>query len=496
MASNDPVKGLKAKIHRSERYGTVQRIYTIKDEFKGKDPKALATAFLKLHALDLGLDPGLRGLRFEMVRKSIMGMHVMFQQFADGKPVSGAWVRVDVSPDGELLGVQNGAMPVERLMGLRAVKPKEITGAKAKAIARKAVSAGRIVVEECERVVWPVKGKPHEAWKLVLRTANPTGLWRMYIDATNGTILGKRNTMKRAWAQVFDPTPVAALDNTRLDPDKEVPPGAYRRVELQGLDGSGYLDGEHVSTKPTKERVRRTDGEFIFSRTRKAFREVMAYHHIDAAARHLIELGFEGLFKKPMKVKVHGYRADNSEYDPGRRMIIFGTGGVDDAEDAEVILHEYGHAIQDAQVRWFGESDECGAMGEGFGDFFAASFFHDRKPARMRPTVFNWNAISYSKKNPPHERRLDLKLNFKRDWADEVHDDGQIWSACLWELRALLGQRRAERIVIGSHHLCMRDSTFADGAHAVLTANERLYGNRNRKAIRAVFERRGILDPV
>jgi hypothetical protein len=37
-------------------------------------------------------------------------------------------------------------------------------------------------------------------------------------------------------------------------------------------------------------------------------------------------------------------------------------GGVDDAEDADVILHEYGHAIQDNQVPGFGSSLEAGAM--------------------------------------------------------------------------------------------------------------------------------------
>ena len=36
-------------------------------------------------------------------------------------------------------------------------------------------------------------------------------------------------------------------------------------------------------------------------------------------------------------------------------MISTGTGGVDDAEDPEVIWHEYGHAIQDDQVPGCGE---------------------------------------------------------------------------------------------------------------------------------------------
>ncbi len=49
-----------------------------------------------------------------------------------------------------------------------------------------------------------------------------------------------------------------------------------------------------------------------------------------------------------------------------------GAGGVDDGEDAEVILHEYGHAVHDAQVPGWGDTHEGGAMGEGWGDFLAA----------------------------------------------------------------------------------------------------------------------------
>ena len=54
-------------------------------------------------------------------------------------------------------------------------------------------------------------------------------------------------------------------------------------------------------------------------------------------------------------------------------MLRFGKGGVDDAEDAEVILHEYGHAIQDSQSRRLRRSEEAGAIGEGFGDYWAAT---------------------------------------------------------------------------------------------------------------------------
>src|SRR2546421_11352411 len=64
---------------------------------------------------------------------------------------------------------------------------------------------------------------------------------------------------------------------------------------------------------------------------------------------------------------------DNSFSQPGQDFIPYGA--VDDTDDAEVILHEYGHTIQDAQVPGWGETEEAGAMGEGWGEFLAATYF-------------------------------------------------------------------------------------------------------------------------
>ena len=72
-------------------------------------------------------------------------------------------------------------------------------------------------------------------------------------------------------------------------------------------------------------------------------------------------------------IRADTYGGDNSFYIPRIDRIVFGKGGVDDAEDAEVIWHEYGHAIQDAQVPGFGASDEAGSIGEGFGDYWAVT---------------------------------------------------------------------------------------------------------------------------
>jgi hypothetical protein len=52
-----------------------------------------------------------------------------------------------------------------------------------------------------------------------------------------------------------------------------------------------------------------------------------------------------------------------------------------------------------------------------------------------------------SRAKPPNLRRLDSKKKYPQD-IDQVHDDGEIWSACLWQIRAAIGRKTADKLII------------------------------------------------
>jgi hypothetical protein len=303
---------------------------------------------------------------------------------------------------------------------------------------------------------------------------------------------------------VFDPTPVIALGghDALLAPKNKVrrpPPEAYQMVRLEGLDGDGFLSGPRVSTSPTDNRVRRTDLDFTLRSHQKGFEEVMVYYHINASLRYLEKLGYRGpraLFTAPIRVNVNGTREDNSWYSPWDKMLTFGTGDIDDAEDAETILHELGHAIQDAICPDFGQSVEAAAMGEAFGDYWAASFFELKKPRRYRQSVMSWDGLLIgleNKADPPCLRRLDGKRTFKDfDEAGDEHDNCDIWSAVLWAVRKVLGREAADRVIVESHFQLDAFTTMARGARAILDADENLEGGKHARALERIFKRRKI----
>lgn len=135
-------------------------------------------------------------------------------------------------------------------------------------------------------------------------------------------------------------------------------------------------------------------------------------------------------------------------------------------------------------------------MGEGFGDYLAGSYFRDVKPAEMQNCVGSWDATAYSKAHPPYLRRLDSKKTYPKSIDGEVHDDGEIWSACLWQIRQFMGRKAADKLILSHHFLIQKDAGFQDAAQALIQADDQLNNRRNRTALRKIFLKRGILDPT
>ena len=105
------IKGLKAKVEKHPQYNVPRRIYDIESHSSKEDPQLIAESMLKKVAPDLKISPDLSQLKFDKVKKSILGSHVLYQQQHKGKPISGAWVRVDIDKEGRVYNINNDLVP-------------------------------------------------------------------------------------------------------------------------------------------------------------------------------------------------------------------------------------------------------------------------------------------------------------------------------------------------------------------------------------------------
>jgi hypothetical protein len=132
----------------------------------------------------------------------------------------------------------------------------------------------------------------------------------------------------------------------------------------------------------------------------------MAYYWVTEAQKYIQSLGF-GSTRRPINeesqdIRINQLGQDNSFSRDTKDLLTFGKGGVDDAEDAEVILHEYGHAIQDSQQtpHGFGLTVESGSIGEGFADYWAVTVSNVIAPTPDAPCVADWDSVSYTSETP------------------------------------------------------------------------------------------------
>jgi Zn-dependent metalloprotease len=454
---------------------------------------SVATLVLPLTGATAQAAPGASGLKLIAEHDSLLATHYWYAQTYAGRPVLGGYYAKHVDKATGRVTVADGRRAVNGLAGSAAPR---VASASAKATA-----AGRADGRAYASEVAVLPGSQAKLVHAVL-TRSAAGTSRTLVDAGSGAVLKSESLVKRdtGTGRVFSPNPVATLQNQKLtdqdDANAAIPKRAYKKVRLTHLDGSGYLSGRYAKIiDPVETQPRSRKLVFDYLRENDHFEQVMGYHGITESQAYIHRLGFRDVNNEPQDITTTGFEDDNSFYDPEADGITFGTGGVDDAEDAEVIWHEYGHAIQDAQVPDFGSTIEAGSIGEGFGDWWALVMSAAvQRDTRVTPLacIADWDAVSYTDTEPHCLRRTDEDLTYA-DRIGQVHFDGQIWSRALYDVVRSLGRNRSATIVLEAQFSYAPDTTMAAAAQVTVRTARALYGRGAAAAVRAAFHARGII---
>ncbi|HYC21678.1 MAG TPA: M36 family metallopeptidase [Candidatus Bathyarchaeia archaeon] len=480
-----------------------------------RPPATVASDFTRAHAADLQLDAG-QQMTAAAQPSDASGTLVRYSRTIGDVRVQGGEVIIHVRPDGRIDYARARSLPPPAADDFARLTPAE-----AEAIARAATAADPAAVRtRAELVYFPLDGELRLAWEIWLFTDEPPTRLRVFVDASSGLVLRAGDLVRRVdgTGLAFIPNPVVKLKDDSLEDDDDsaaaVPAAAYSPVTLRDLDapvqGLYQLSGPYVRAvdiePPTVAPPLEPTPDFSFDRSQSGFEWVMVYYHIDSIQRFVQGLGFSSACNRRIDTDAHGvYGADNSYYVPdglGRGLLAFGDGGVDDAEDGEVIAHEYGHAIQDSQCPNCFDGPEAGAIGEGWGDFLAAAYFSDKSGGFQDTCLADWDSRAYSDDVPSCLRRLDTSKRYPEDVVGEVHADGEIWSGALWDILIALsggasptpaGRDTAVSLALESHMLVPSDPSFFEEAQALLDADHVLFGGVHQSLLAAKLSARGLL---
>ncbi len=166
----------------------------------------------------------------------------------------------------------------------------------------------------------------------------------------------------------------------------------------------------------------------------------------------------------------------------------------DSSVDGDVVMHEYGHGVSNRLVG--GGSTTClggtqaGAMGEGWSDYWAITFYNDGRVgdyATGNSTSGIRRAAYTVPANPIHDSYADIGAG-----GFQVHRDGEVWAATLWDLRNTLGAAITDRLVLEGMKFTPCSPSFLNARDGILQADQALNLNANRCAIWTVFARHGM----
>jgi Zn-dependent metalloprotease len=165
----------------------------------------------------------------------------------------------------------------------------------------------------------------------------------------------------------------------------------------------------------------------------------------------------------------------------------------DSSVDSDVVFHEYGHGISN---RLIGNGStalsgtQSGAMGEGWSDYWATTINNDGVMGEYvtQNTTRGIRRAAYTvPSNTVHDSYADVCAG-----GCEVHNDGEVWAATLWDLRTQLGAAITDSIVLNGMKFTPTRPSFLNARDGILQADQNLNGGANRCAIWTVFARHGM----
>lgn len=474
-----------------------------------------ARQWIAAHSQELDIQP-YHNFKLTFVRKGLAGETLRFQQMLHDVMVYDSEIVVNFNLNNEIAFCSNNYDKTIENININAT----FSDKEAILVSNTNLNNtnGKIVIQNTKLVVFNFNNTTKLAYRITTQIDNKAGDWETFVDAKTGALLSLKNiaidfhkkTKKSSkkigqyknqkmiptaftsgTAMVFDFNPLATSHQSYLvgsnyadneDATNESLDAARTAVQLPQIDlteGVYRLRSQYVDIAdfelPNKGLFTQTTNNFSFTRDNDGFEAANAFYHLDQSMRYINET--LGVLCKPLlnngvfQFDPSGVNGDdNSHYTPSTNQIAFGEGCVDDAEDADVILHEFGHGIHD----WLtgGHSSAATGLGEGCGDYWAMSYSRSKnlwtaaEPAYHY--VFGWDGhnecwngriTNYTKTYPQTTSALT-----------QIHTYGQTWSTSLMKIYDVIGRAKTDKAFLEGLTLTNSSSNQKSAATAVRQA--------------------------
>lgn len=433
--------------------------------------------------------------------------HYHFEVRFKGLKIFGGEIYVAVQLDGQIKLIQAPGQRFTNISG-ELPKPEDALLAKAMLEAQSIINTEVVLIPD------------GDFWQTAtyVELAGPETLHREVL-LRNGEMLYSNNLHKHfsnagpgdttVTVKVFDPDPLTTAQvsyggNYSDNDDKNI--GALN-VERQQRNTiftfqNGLFKPENDFVKitefsdPITAQIAKPSNDFNYTRDRAEFEDVNVVYHITHIRQHIQALGYPNLPSYQVQVDAHALNGSDQSFFatsvfPYR--LYFGEGGVDDAEDADVIIHEFAHAVIYEAAPTGSKDTERKCIEEALCDYFAASYSRQVSSFGAND-VFNWDG--HNEFWPG--RTVNTGMNYVqasfKNGNYYAHTD--IMASTLNELYRRLGRSITDQLVLEASYLLTSSTEMPNFGRYMLLSDSLLNGAANIRAISESFVQHGILNQV
>lgn len=448
-------------------------------------------------------------LELQHQKQSLGGNHLQFNELYEGIVVYDAGIKVNINAQHTIISLLNNLKDIPAGKSVTFLLTQEEA-------TKKLIEANpqftEVQISRCllweNLVLTPV-------YQLISFSTKPSQSFEWLIDAATAKVLRKTDRASyflhaegdtTGRGTIFNPDPITASqsvygaiyqDNTDMYSPvfdavtdtvllKDITYNAA--TQIFSLEGA-YVKIEDIAAYDSVPATS-TTGDFFYKRNRSGFEDVMVYYHIDTTQRYIQHLGFTNLYNSAVRADPHGYGgSDNSHFVPNgvNSYLGFGQGGVDDAEDMDVIVHEYGHALSYSGSPGTMTGTERKGLDEGIGDYVAAMRSQDISNYKWED-IFNWDGH-----NTFWAGRTASTSNLY-PVAGGIYPIGEIWSSTLMQIRGDIGKETADKLFFEELFGNYANMTLTDAANVYLDADSALFAGVHTMAIKSRFCARNIFS--
>ena len=520
------------------------------------EPEEIAKSFLRDHASIFPFSPSeVDGLRLLGKDVTANATFLAFNQTLEGIDVFNAQIKFTLNRAGEVIQVATGDVtPGLSLSTTPRLSPEEAVRAAFDSIGGEAPGALSRVPEAigkdaflnprgdryrpitAELSIFPMTASSARLAYRIFLEVGPESWYEILIDAENGSSLFRHNLyVFGAQARVWTQSPMVGERQLVTFPDGWLPANGTvttgNNVDAY-LDATGNDSPDPVTNSTMQSgRAYSADQIFDFSfgdgtvglnpRNYQASSVTNLFYFVNLSHDYYYSLGFTeaawnfqtdnfgrgGTGSDALLAEAqYGGFTNNSSFGPtpdgtAPRMRIglytrstsTYTDDLDSDYNGQTVFHEYGHGVS-TRIAGAGTSTSClngiqsGALGEGWSDYFAISMFNNPVYGAYQ----SQNSTSGIRRQSYEGYTFTYQDIGNGSYGYEVHDDGEIWAAALWDLRKSLGPTVTDQLVVNGLKSTPCGPSMTDARDAILSADQATNGGANRTNIWQAFAKHGM----